>query len=355
MLRIAKYSFYVLLFALCILSCKRNDDEPIAPTLPITRLYVSFSDVYVDDGILDPYTNISVIDPADSIIDGRIVGSILGFNSQTTNGNGRGVAFDPNLGNAFQVGSADRAVRSLTVNSAGGLSSYRFFQDTLVSAGLRDLALRSYLNTTTNSRTYLLYVADMTRGQIMLYPSPQSLVNYIKATKRFTVGSTPFGLHLSNDSLFVSMTGASHEIRLYQDLGPATGGETDTLVTPEALASITVTGASDLRGLAYSNVLDYLVVADNGGSVFIIEDAKAKLSAGGAVSPSRTITGLTNPADVAIDDRSNKNKLYIADRGAHAIYIYDITTASGSSSQEGGYTFPTGNARTPEFIHLDAR
>lgn len=353
--QIAKSLFYLLLlFVLTFQACKRVDEEPVAPTRTITRLYVSFSDVYQDDGIVEPYTNLRVIDPADSITEGMISGNVLGFNSQTTYGNGRGIVFDPNMARVIQVGSEDRSIRPFSVNTAGVISAATFFIDTLASRGIRDAALYSFIGSN-NARVYQFFVADMTLGQIALYPTPQSLTNYVIATKRFALNGTPFGMDSSNDSLFVSMTGSSHEIRLYKDLGSLEAEGEATLITPAPLASITVSGASDLRGLAYSSILDYLVVADNNGRVHIIEDVRTKLEAGGSIAPSRTISGLANPSDVAIDDRPGKGKLYVADRGTFAIYLYDIATADGNASRLGQYTFPAGNARTPEFIYLDAR
>ncbi len=355
MLHIAKYIFFLFLSLFFIVSCKRVDDEPIAPIVPITRLYVSFSDIYVDDGTSEVYNNIVAIDPADSIIDGAIRGTVLGYNSQTTNGNGRGVVFNADISRLFQAGSRDKYIRSFTLSNAGVISASTYFVDTLVTNGIRDIALYSYLNSS-NTRVNQLYVADLNGRYVHFYLGPQSLTNYIRPTKRFYTGanSTPFGLDTSNDTLFVSMSGNAHEIRLYAGLNSSIGGE-DTTVTPEILSSITIAGATDLRGLSYSDSLDILAVADNDGKVFIIEDAKSKFSAGGEVNPTRTITGFSNPADVAIDERSAKKRLYVADRTAHSILLFDITTANGNATPLGTLTFGAGIARTPEFIHLDAR
>src|SRR5690606_36864614 len=118
-------------------------------------------------------------------------------------------------------------------------------------------------------------------------------------------------------------TGLNGGVSLYGELSQADSLEEDF----SPLSTLTVEGSASIRGIAFSEELDLLVLADYGtssvdGCVYIIENATELLSQPTAtVSPTRVLkgtrTGLISPVDVAIDPREGKRYLYVADAGGN--------------------------------------
>src|SRR5690606_32460236 len=127
---------------------------------------------------------------------------------------------------------------------------------------------------------------------------------------------------------------------------------------------LTVEGSASVRGVAFSEELDLLVLADYGtssldGSVYILENAKALLSDPAAtVTPTRVIkgtrTGLISPIDVAIDSRDGKQSIYVADAGGNgAVARFNLSDNGNVAPNAVIEGFAEG--RIPAGLFLDAR
>jgi len=329
-------------------ACKRVDDEPIYPASPISRLYISYSDVESQD--TDPYNNIAIIDPADSA--GYFPQTIYTYNSDPNQG--MGIVFDPYLGKVFQVSRRDSSVRSFTVAENGTLTSSTNFRDTVSLPSAR--AIRY------NRVSDHLIVSDNSPDTpaIHLFYAPTRLAQQQKAQYKAILQTPPWGITLSNDddSTLMVSTDTAHQILEF----PIRSLKVNDTVT--AQHTITINGATSTRGLTYSPILNILIVADPGvigttdGKVYIIEDAKNVLSQGGTITPTRVISGTTatliDPVDVAVDDRRGRtNYIYVADRGGSTKRILRFTIeASGNVAPEAVKNLGT---LSPEFIYLDAR
>jgi hypothetical protein len=89
--------------------------------------------------------------------------------------------------------------------------------------------------------------------------------------------------------------------------------------------------------------------------MYIIKDADAQFTAvGKAVSPTTTIkglnTGLGNPVDIAWDDRTTKDLIYVAEKAGRKILTFKYS--------DNGNAKPSAIAiltSSPEAIFLDAR
>src|SRR5690554_6043772 len=107
------FPFVVLLVltALMLSACVRNDDEPLIPSAPISRLYVSLQE-FQSDETADPYLNLAIIDPADAEV---MQGSV--FNSGVQEGSG--VFFSPEISRIFQGSVLNQSVVLMSVTDVG--------------------------------------------------------------------------------------------------------------------------------------------------------------------------------------------------------------------------------------------
>jgi len=337
-----KNRFYIFLLFLTLglfTACERNDDEPLLPKTPISRLYVSFSEVDTSD-LDNPARNIAVFDPF-TVED-------FGTPDEYTTAvlEGAGIYFDPFAGRVFQGSFQNQTITHYSVTAQGsiGTGATSFRDSTLLSQ--RDLA---YDHDSKN-----LYVSDNLAGSVSVYAQALNRNGQIRANKKFEFGGQPWGLHLQADSsgtrsLFIALAGAARQVYLLEDINAIDSGE----VTSGERT--TISGASDLRGVAYSAELDLLAVTDFGsGKVYMIENARQQLRSGGSVTPTRTLSGaqtqLESPIDVEIDSRSDRLKLYVIDRAAKKLLRFKIAD-NGNQEPEAVYDFQL----TPVSIHIDVR
>jgi len=320
-------------------ACERNDDEPILPKTPISRLYVSFSNVPADD-LAEPFNNIAVFDPAHA----ESFSDPFAYNSEVVEG--AGIYFDPFAGKVFQGSLRNQSIKSFSVNSQGAVGTGTTFRDsTLLSQ--RDLAYES------SSKN--LYVSDNLSESIYVYFQALNRNGAILPNKKFKLTGQPWGLHLQGDtikgdSLFIAMAGASAEVQLLENLTKIDSGNVN------ASKRIKIAGASDLRGITYSSRLNMLLLTDFGSAkIYIIENAREAFNTQGTINPTRTIEGaqtqLQTPIDVSIDDREDKLLIYIADRDSRKILRFK-STDNGDVAPEAFYEFPI---LKPVSIHIDAR
>lgn|SRR5690606_26917438 len=332
------YLLLSLLLVTSFFACKKNDDEPTLPPTRISRLYVSFSDLQADD-LATPYNNIAVFDPADSLS----LNEPIYFNSQVREG--AGIYFNPYAKRVFQGSVRDFVIRTFSVSLTGVLGPASSFTDsTLVSQP--DLA---YDATSTN-----LYVSNSLANSIHVYTNGGQRSGVLKygPNKRFELGSQPRGLVLDNDSIMVVLRSSDvNEIALIENPSTLDSGLVSNL------KKITISGASDLRGIAYSQKLNMIALSDvTTSTIYIIENVREAFTQNQIITPTQTIGGamtrIKSPIDVAIDDRDEKGFLYVADRaeGNKAVLRFKLSDR-GNVAPEAFYNLTL----TPASIYLDAR
>lgn len=337
--------FLLIILSLGIFSaCERNDDEPILPKTPISRLYVSMLEQTASD-LEDPYKNINVFDPAGSEALTNPFEYVSGVRG------GAGIYFDAFSGKVFQGSFNNQTIKTFSVNTQGAVGTGTSFRDsTLLSQ--RDLIYdRSSRN---------LYVSDNLSESIYVYFQALNRNGEIRPNKKFKLTGQPWGLYFQGDttkgdSLFIAMAGATKEVQLLERVSRIDSG------IVSASKKISLPNATDLRGITYSSKLNMLVLTDFGSSkIYIIENAKEAFNTQGTVTPTRTIEGLQtklqSPVDVSIDDRDDKLFIYVADnansvQGKGQILRFK-TTDNGNVAPNAEYKFPK---LTPSSIHLDAR
>jgi len=326
--------------------CLRNDDEPLLPQRPISRLYVSFEN-YEEDETQEPYRNLAVIDPADTT--GMKV--TIDYDSEVMGG--AGVHFNPFAGIIFQGSAGDTTIRMMTVTDLGIPKNDGFIGFNELTA-VRGLWYQ-------NSSQMLYVVNNATPTAVYGYHQPMNRNGYARPNKVYRLGSMrPWGLAMWGDSLLVGRTGQNGGISLYGGLS-----DTDSLEANFAPRStLTIEGSTSIRGIAFSEELDLLVAADYGnanvdGCIFIIENATALLSEPeSTVRPTHVLrgtrTGLISPIDVAIDPREGKRYLYVADAGGNGkiarFNLDDNGNVTPNAVVEG-----FARNRIPAGIFLDAR
>ena len=331
------YFIVILLVLSSIVSCKRNDDEPLLPPTRISRLYVSFLEVQPDD-LAEPYDNIAVFDPADSLDFSKP----LLFNSTVKQG--AGIHFNPFAKRVFQGSLNDFSIKTFSVSLIGVLgSSTSFIDSTLTSqAGL------AYDPASTN-----LYVSNNLTNSIHAYERGASKNGVLRygPNKRYILPGQPRGLVLDNDSIMVVLRSSSNtfEVGLLENPSKIDSGAVNSY------KKLTVSDASDLRGIAYSSKLDLLVISDVGnGSVYFVENARESFSQNKTITANQVLQGsltqIRQPIDVAIDDREDKLLLYVADRDKKTIMRFKLTDRGNVAPQA---TYKTD--LTPVSIFLDAR
>ncbi|MFC3198677.1 hypothetical protein ACFOET_13710 [Parapedobacter deserti] len=358
------FGFSMAVFAVLLLfsACMRNDDEPEFPRRPIARLYVSIED-YQRDASQDPINNVVLIDPADTL-DLPIA---LNYNAGALAG--AGIHFNPFLGRLLQAGYShpgmvDTTIRLMTVGELGTLAASG-------RVGYRELtAMRGIAY---HHPSEMMYVANnATPTAIYGFYRPRNQNGFTRPRKLLQLGADmrPWGMVLWKDSLLVSnATPNNGGVSLYGNFAATDSVETNF----PALSTIKIQGATAIRGIAFVDSLDLLVLADFGtndnegnpvadGRIYIVEGIKAHLATPSAtVVPTRTIsgalTGLVGPVDVAIDPRGSADRrtIFVADRDEGKISRFKLS-ANGNVAPEATVVLDeTGNRRRPFGIFLDVR
>lgn len=331
-----------LLLSICFLpaillsGCTKDKNEPM-PQSTVSRLYVSNADT--DAAV----PNTLIFDPADQ----SAFKDPYSFNSQLPDANG--ILFDPFSGTVFQVSRKNKNVRTFTVNTDGTLTNKNSFID----EGLMSARAMAFDRT-----RKMLYIASSADSAIYVYNDAGTLTGSVTAGKKLKLDGQPWGIHLDNDRLFVVIDQGRAEVQLFEGASSLIVGK----ITPTK--KITVSGATRLHGITYSAGRDVLILTDiaeatstgfdTDGSIYIIEGANAKFTAGTAVNPGKTIKGsntaLGNPVDVAWDDRAGKDLIYIAEKASRKILVFKFADIGNAT--------PFVNlslTSSPEALYLDAR
>ncbi|HLW49865.1 MAG TPA: hypothetical protein VKZ78_02750 [Sphingobacteriaceae bacterium] len=329
--------FLVGTLGLVLGACVRNDDEPLIPSAPISRLYVSLLEFQTDE-TADPYSNLLVIDPANGE---QAAGSL--FNSGVREGSG--VFFSPEVSRVFQGSVLDQSIILMNVTDVGIPQR---------SGQLRNEDLTAIRGLHYHHGSRNLFVANnWTPSGIYVFDNPLNRNGDVEPLRYFPLGGVrPWGITMWDDNLLVVRTGVSGGVNLYTNMSSKLEGTED--LSPQAV--LTVAGADALRGIAYSEILDLLVLTEfEKGQILIFENASQLFSGGSdVITPTRVIsgsnTGLAGPIDVAIDDRAGGQMLYVADKPSKSILRFNLE-AQGNTSP----LFQTRLPLTPESLFLDAR
>lgn len=327
----------LMVVVLSLTSCMRNDDEPLTPVKPISRLYVSLFD-YQSDETADPYLNLFVVDPStDESLNGRY------FDSGVREGGG--VFFSPEIGRVFQASIQENMVVLLGVTNVGIPER---------SGQLSNPDLTAIRGLHYDVGTKNLYVANnWTPSGLYVFDNPLNRLGEVEPLRYFPLGeSRPWGISMWDDNLLIVRTANGGGVNFYSGVSEYITGTED--LSP--VAELSIKDAVSLRGITYSKALDLMLVTDFGkGSVLIFENASALFDAGATeVTPSRIIsggnTGLMGPIDVAIDDRDGAHLIYVADKTAKAVLMFNLTD-EGDVAPKGRRSFNI----APESLFLDAR
>lgn len=326
-----------LLPLLILSACTKDDNEPM-PQSTVSRLYVSNADT--DAAV----PNTIIFDPADQ----TVFTQPYKFDSKLPDGNG--ILFNPFSGTVFQVSRKNKNIRTFKVNTDGSLASANSFVD----EGLLSAREMAYDRTRD-----VLYVSSNIDSAIYVYTKASTLTGTVAAFKKLKLNGQPWGIHLDNNRLFVVIDLARAEVQLFEEVSELAVGN----ISPSK--RITISGATRLHGITYSADRDVLLLTDiaeanaagfdTDGAIYIVKDAVAQFTAGGkSVSPSSTIkglnTGLGNPVDIAWDDRTTKDLIYIAEKAGRKILTFKYA--------DNGNVKPSVTAvltSSPEAIFLDAR
>lgn len=330
------YLFLLCIFVMGFTGCKRDDDEPMVPPTSISRLYVSFLDVQEDD-LGTPYNNIAIVDPADT----DPMGDPVYFDSEVIEG--AGIFFNPNTKRVFQGSVRNYMIKTLSVSDIGVLGQATSFIDSTLNSQF-DLA---YEPVSSN-----LYVSNSLGNSIHVYSRATQKNGVLKngPDKRFELNAQPRGLALFHDSLLVVLRKSNglHEVALMEEVSKIDSGKVTSY------KKISLPETVDIRGMAYSERLNLLVVSDfSEAKIYFIENAREAFSANSTVELSQTLagssTGLTRPVALAIDDREDKLLLYVADRD-RKVLRFDLSDR-GNTAPQVRYNTPL----SPASIYLDAR
>lgn len=318
-------------------SCMRDDDEPLVPTAPISRLYVSLFEFQPDESA-DPYANLYIADPADAdLMEGTL------FNPGIREGSG--VFFSPDVSRVFQGSVLDRSIVLMTVSNIG-------IPQRSGQISNEDLTAIRGLHYHHDSRN--LFVANnWTPSGVYVFDTPLNRNGEVEPLRYFPLdGVRPWGLTMWEDNLLVARTGENGGVNLYRNVSEALVGESDLV----AQSVLTVSGTNAIRGVAYSSRMDLLVLTEyEQARVMIFENASSLFEQASAnITPTRVIagpsTGLSGPIDVTLDDREGAELVYVADKAAKAVYRFSLSD-NGNVRPQSTIQFQL----SPEAVFVDAR
>jgi len=190
-----------------------------------------------------------------------------------------------------------------------------------------------------------IYVTDHSSSSVTVYPPLGSSTGLLNEAPLATIGGSitglisPAGIALdSGGKIYVADNGAT-SVFVYQVLGSSTGPLNEA---PIATISGSITGLKSPQGVAVDSTVGDIYVADNGAaSVFVysaLGSSTGLLNEAPIAKISGSITGLKDPAGVAVDSSRN---IYAADLSADSVFVYSsgsngnvapVATISGSNT-----------------------
>lgn len=364
----------LLSVSMIVMSCQRNDDEPIENKRSISRLYISTSNYEEDGG--NSFYNIYVIEPADSSsFPPKSFESIYKYKSSAKGG--AFLFYSPyNGGKLFQgsqnlVNAVDTSISVMKVGEKGTLE----YNNLVSYRGLNQVRGISYVfqNGEKVSGDYLLALnGNDVADSLLVFNNSVNNAKNRRPKYYLPLDYNSWGINADGSNLVVSSFTSASTIttkpnafnglvvykNLLNQLTPATR---DTLLTDVGRYNLTIEGANTIRGIAYSKSLDLLVVTDydrNGtasvGRILFFENFYEKYNSSQNISPDRIVTSankLKSPFDIAIDGRKEGKYIYVADTESRAVFRYNISD-KGEVNPDKEFII---NGRTPFALSLDAR
>lgn len=364
------YFLYILsvLTMLTVVSCQRDDDEPIKAKKPISRLYISTSD-YRANTTTTPLRNIFVVAPADSAT--FAIDAVNRFTSSAKGGSA--IHFSPFSRSIFQssmnfTAYRDTAVYVMTVSdkgvvSAGNVIGNRRFNN--VKGLWYYVHNRPGSGSTVVGDNYLLMTNLGDTVNLFVVERPLNLSNYAPIRHELELNYSPWAIQMDSADLLLSKTGNNGGVVVYKNLASSFGR--DTVLTIQPSYELTVEGANNIRGISYSRADDILVLTDFtapavgdpavGDGRILVFDNFSKYKATATIVPTRIISGvltkLQEPLDVALDVRKDGKFIYVADAGSTTKSVLRFKIGDeGNVKPDQELSV---NGQTPQSLSLDSR
>ncbi len=369
--------------------CLRDDDEPIRPTRPISRLYISTSNFQTNPD-LPRFDNVYLVDPADGTTFDVVTSSF-----RTNALGGSAIVYSPEAQLLFQSSQNnprdDFAVQIFRVDTLRGSLARQGEPNSELLTAIRGMAYhpnRDVLfmpNAAPAASTIppsvagsVLANAGATQSDLYVYGRVRAKDNASLPTFRMpfpdkTIRSVfVYDINLSPENLqnmtYIStMGGANTEILGYENLPDQLVNSPDSLRTNiNPKFTLTLPGVTNLLSMTYSPRLDLMIATqfvEGGGSRILFFEKFSTHTTNTSITPSRTISGsatqLVNPVSVAVDNREGARYFYVADSQAAptggttlgAVFRFLITD-SGDVQPNQVLRIPN---RTPVGVSLDAR
>lgn len=342
------------LLATVLISCHRDDDEPIRSRNSISRLYISYSDFQPNEDE-KPFHNIQIIEPADQD------DLLLGLKHTSEAKGGAGIHFFPYTGMVFQsesidAGAQDTTIYIMSVGETGVLNNrgkIMFHQ----LGGIKGLVYyKSNNNQNEDSSIDNLYAGSVIDSTIYVFEKPNTYANKeVEPIQTFKLsGVAPWKMTLRDRDMLISITGEEGGVAVFKNLVSKREERIDNL-SPDYI--LRIQDAKNIRGVDYDPFTDILVLTDyddNRGRLLFIENFSSKTSTQ-TLTADRVIegsdTGLIDPMDVEVDKRENSKYLYVADRQSKKILRFEKNASGNTAPNQEVSTAP----RTPVALALDAR
>ncbi|MCL7988121.1 hypothetical protein M8998_09255 [Sphingobacterium sp. lm-10] len=382
--------------------CLRDDDEPIAPTRPISRLYISTSNFSTNPEV-EVIENVYIVDPADA--EGF---STTAFRYRTGAIGGSAISYSPDAQLLFQSGLnvdvnfADNSVQVLSIDTLRGSLSpqgqvnnvlitsvrgiaYHPSSDLLFLANTRPAAqpIPPAINPPGISPTSVMATVGPTQSDVFVYRRPRArnqpaLPNFRipftdKMVRAVFIHDISIQQNDRRNRIYFSTVSPENaqatigEVLVYNDLPDRLLNSPDSVRRINPDFTLTIPTARSLTGMAYSPRLDLMVATEappasgavqGQGRILIFENFSTH-SANAQIAPDRIITGtqtrLTNAVSIAIDNRERGKYMYVADSGSGTVggvVLRFLITNEGNVEPDGVLTIPN---RVPVSISLDAR
>lgn len=331
-----------------VTSCIRDDAEPASKDVNNARLYFSTLE-YQTNTSATAYNNAYLISPPDSpsfenvnlsFNSGARGGSVLYFSSDLQ------MVFHSSQNN---LGDLDTTIYGLSVGTTGVLSS---------KSKIGNRVFQSIKGMAYDPGADKLYAYDNISKAIYVTTGPRSKINYAAIVTSFNLQDlSGWALSLVGPDMYMTKTGTNGGIAIFENITSKTNLSYNAFAPDH---TITINGSSNIRGISYDSVKDVLVLTDyelsgteSIGKIYIFEnfkDSKAQTT----LVPTRTITGaatgLLQPMDVAIDNRSSGKFIWVADQRAKKILRFNISD-NGNVEPDAAFS----STYTPVSLALDTR
>jgi len=198
-----------------------------------------------------------------------------------------------------------------------------------------------------------LYISNSGDNKILAFDNPDTLVNGTTPDLSITVPqlNSPRGITVdtSRNRLYVANAGGN-SVLTFMVAGTA---------SVDFVLSGTSTQLSSPISVAIDTERDDLyVLNNNAASILIFEKISSR---NGNVSPSRIISGsdaggknfMTTPSAIFID--SEKDLLYVTDRGSHAVYFFPNASRAQGQAEHGTLSGDNTGLNKPSALFVDTR